>query len=215
MPPTSSGLCVERWPRPGLDEESQAWWRRLHAPDPVRARAIAELYHRLCREATFHVRARARNIAAFPRSDIDDVATEAAGDALIALLRKLDDYRGDSQFWTWARRFVELEAAVSIRRRMGRDRVGISRQPDLALAVPDRAGSTHDGLELRGQLQQVTGAIVDHLTPHQRTVLIATAVNGTPAGALAIELKTTPGAIYKTLHDARRKLRAELALTPR
>jgi RNA polymerase sigma-70 factor (ECF subfamily) len=195
--------------RPALDVESQAWWDRLHAAEPVRGRAVEELHGRLCREAAFHVRSRARGVAAFPRSDIDDLATEAAGEALMAMLRKLEDYRGDSQFWTWARRFAELEAPVSIRRRLGHDRVGISSDPELAFDVPDTARSAHDCLESRELLRRVTTAIADQLTPHQRTVLIATAINGVSAGTLALELGTTPGAVYKTLHDARRKLRAQ------
>jgi RNA polymerase sigma-70 factor (ECF subfamily) len=194
-----------------LDAESRSWWERLHAPEPVRGRAIAELHERLRREAAFHIRIRVRSLAAFPRSDIDDVATQAADDALMALLRKLEDYRGDSQFWTWARRFAELEAPVSIRRRVGHDRVGISREPDRVFDVPDPAHAAHDCLELRELLQHVTDAIVDQLTPLQRTVMIANGINGVSANALALELHTTPGAIYKTLHDARCKLRAHVA----
>src|SRR4051794_37204784 len=78
-------------PRRVLDAESQSWWERLHASEPIRGWAIAELHERLRREAGFHVRRRVVNLAAFPRSDIDDLATEAAGDALIVLLRKLED----------------------------------------------------------------------------------------------------------------------------
>jgi RNA polymerase sigma-70 factor (ECF subfamily) len=154
---------------------------------------------------------RVRSVAAFPRSDVDDLATEAAGEALMAVLRKLEHYRGDSQFWTWARRFAALEAPVSIRRRLGRDRVGISREPERAFDVPDPRHAAHDGLEMRERLQRVTSAITDQLTPLQRTVLIAVAINGVSAQTLALELHTTPGAIYKTLHDARGKLRAQVA----
>lgn len=177
----------------------------------MRGWAIAELHERLRREARFHVRMRVRSVVAFPRSDIDDLATEAADDALMAVLRKLEDYRGDSQFWTWARRFAALEAPVSIRRRLGHDRVGISREPERAFGVLDPAHAAHDCLELRELLQHVTNAIADQLTPLQRTVMIAIAINGVSANALALELDTTPGAIYKTLHDARRKLRAQVA----
>jgi RNA polymerase sigma-70 factor (ECF subfamily) len=197
--------------RPGLDLESQSWWERLHAPEPVHGLAIADLHRRLRREAAFHIRVRVRNNDSFPRSDIDDLATQAADDALIALLRKLDDYRGDSQFWTWAKRFAALEAPVSIRRRLGRDRVGIAREPERMLLVPDSAHSTANEVELRELLANVIGLIADQLTQRQRTVLIAIAINGVLPQALADELHTTPGAIYKTLHDARRKLRAALA----
>jgi RNA polymerase sigma-70 factor (ECF subfamily) len=58
----------------------------------------------------------------------------------------------------------------------------------------------------------VSDLIVGRLTRHQRTVLIAIAIDGVSPAALAIELDTTPGAIYKTLHDARRKLTAQIAL---
>lgn len=209
-PPVRSlrGLAA---PRSGLDVQSRSWWERLHATEPVRGRAIAELHERLRREAAFHIRIRVRNVAAFPRSDIDDLATQAADDALMALLRKLDDFRGDSEFWTWARRFAALEAPVSIRRRLGRDRVGISHDPERALDMPDSGHAAHDRVELRELLAHVIDAIADQLTPLQRTVMIATAINGVPAQTLALELHTTPGAIYKTLHDARRKLRAQLA----
>jgi hypothetical protein len=124
--------------------------RRLHAAEPVRGWAIAELYDRLRREAAFHIRLRVTNLPAFPRSDIDDLATQAAGDALVVLLRKLDEYRGDSQFWSWARRFAALEAPMSIRRRVGHDRVGISSHPELACDVADPGRSAHERHRRRG-----------------------------------------------------------------
>ena len=56
----------------------------------------------------------------------------------------------------------------------------------------------------------VKHAIAEVLTPHQRSVLIALAVNGVPIDVLADRLNTNRGALYKTLHDARRKLRKDL-----
>jgi RNA polymerase sigma-70 factor, ECF subfamily len=190
-----------------LDAESRSWLNRLHAAEPIRGWAIAELYERLRREALFHIRFRVANLSAFPRSDINDLATQAAGDALIVLLRKLDEYRGDSQFWTWARRFAALEAPTSIRRRLGRDRVGISRHPELMFDVADPGGSVHERVESRELLRSVGEIMNDHLTSRERTVLTAIAVNGDGAATVAAALRTTPGAIYKSLHDARVKVR--------
>jgi len=194
-----------------LDAESQAWWDRLHGCESVRTDAIDELHERLQREAKFHVRRRVSTLAAFPRSDIDDLATQAAGDAVIALLRKLDDYRGESQFLTWARRFAALEAQVSVRRRLGRDRVGISRDPDDALLVADPGSSLHDQVETRECLRSLTMVINNGLTARERAVLVAVAIDGVSTYTLAGELQTTPGAIYKTLHDARVKVRKHAA----
>jgi RNA polymerase sigma-70 factor, ECF subfamily len=61
--------------------------------------------------------------------------------------------------------------------------------------------------ELLASLQE---AISDELTPHQRKILVALAVNGVPIDVLADRLGTSRGALYKTLHDARRKLRRHL-----
>jgi RNA polymerase sigma-70 factor, ECF subfamily len=134
----------------------------------------------------------------------------AADDALLAVLRKLDDYRGDSQFWTWARRFAELEAPVSIRRRLGHDH--LADDPDRAFERPDSGCSPQERAEADELLGTVSDLIVRQLTTRQRTVLIAIAIDGVSTATLAIELDTTPGAIYKTLHDARRKLTSQLAL---
>ena len=194
-----------------LDVESQSWVDRLVAAEPARGRAVAELHERLRREATFHIRRRVRNRPDFPRSDIDDLAVQAADDALIALLRKLGDYRGDSQFWTWARRFAELEAPVSIRRRLGRDRVGISKDPDYTLLVADPGPSVQDRAEAREVLRTVCDLMLDELTARQRTVLTRVAMDGASASTVAVELHTSRGAIYKSLHDARVKLRTHLA----
>ena len=207
---SATALVEAAVPTRRLDAESRAWWVRLHGAKPMRDGAIVELHARLQREAGFHIRLRARRMPWLPMSDLDDLSVMAADDALLAVLRKLDDYRGESQFWTWARRFAQLEAPVSIRRRLGRDQ--LANDPEHAFARPDPGCSPHERAEIQEQLRKVGDLIVGQLTARQRTVLIAIAINGVSTAALAIELGTTPGAIYKTLHDARRKLTAQLAL---
>src|SRR5436190_3721703 len=194
-----------------LDGESQSWWDRLHSPEPIRTYAISALHIRLHREATFHVRRCAFRLSEFPRSDIDDLATQAADDALVVLLRKLDDYRGESQFMTWARRFAALEALACVRRRLGRDRVGISREPELAELVADTSCSPHDHVEVRERLRAVTRVINDRLTDRERAVLVAVAIDGNSTEVVAGELQMTRGAIYKALFDARVKLKRHAA----
>ncbi|MGZ4234053.1 MAG: RNA polymerase sigma factor [Solirubrobacteraceae bacterium] len=193
-----------------LDAESRAWWVRLHGREPERDRAIAELHERLRREAWFHIRLRTRGMSEFPRSDLDDLAVQAASDALLAVLRKLEHYRGDSQFWTWAKRFAQLEAPVSIRRRLGHDH--LANDPERAFALADPGCSPQERAEAQELLGTVSGLIVDQLTARQRAVVVAIAIDGVSTATLARELGTTRGAIYKTLHDARRRLAAQIAI---
>jgi RNA polymerase sigma-70 factor (ECF subfamily) len=209
-PPAPSRPSERAVPVPRLDAESRAWWVRLHGREPERDCAIAELHERLRREAWFHIRLRTRGMSEFPNSDLDDLAVMAASDALLAVLRKLEDYRGDSQFWTWAKRFAQLEAPVSIRRRLGHDRLANDRERTFEVA--DAGCSPQERAEAQELLGTVSGLIVDQLTARQRAVVVAIAIDGVSTATLASELDTTRGAIYKTLHDARKKLAAELAL---
>jgi RNA polymerase sigma-70 factor (ECF subfamily) len=206
MLPTPEG--IEACPARRRDPESRQWCERLHASGATRRDAIAELHARLRVEAGFQIRERARSRPGFPQSDIDDLAVQAADDALVALLRKLDQYRGDSTFLTWARGFAALEAPVTIRRRIGRGAAGVTNDPDTVLRVADPARSAQDRAEMSELLDTVTALITEELTDRQRAVLTALVLDGESPAQLAAELDTTTGAIYKTLHDARTKLRA-------
>jgi RNA polymerase sigma-70 factor (ECF subfamily) len=206
--PEISGERAGEFP---LDRESRAWWRHLHGSEPVRERAIAQLHERLRREARFHIRLRSSGMPCLSRPEVDDLAIEAASDALLVILRKLEDYRGESQFWTWARRFAQLEACASVRRRRRYDR--LAEDPERVLALADPAASPQELIETRERLRDVSELISNRLTATQRTVLVAVAIDGVPAATVATELDKTRGAIHKLLHDARRKLAAQLAIS--
>jgi RNA polymerase sigma-70 factor (ECF subfamily) len=193
-----------------LDPESQAWLAQLHAEWPVRDAAIRRLHGLLLKEARYEIRRRTAALAHPSGRDLEDLAVQAADDALLVILSKLDDFRGDARFTTWARRFVTLEVPGKIRRRLGHTR---ETPTDSETWLSDRAA--HDDLqqltELRELARTVGRLIADELTAHQREVLLAMAIDEVPANRLAIRLHSTPGALYKTLHDARAKLRAGLA----
>jgi RNA polymerase sigma-70 factor (ECF subfamily) len=192
-----------------LDEESRAWLRDLRSDGAVKDQAVARLHSLLIRAARFEV---ARRRAALPHvrgSDLDDLANQAADDALVSVLRRLDDFRGASRFTTWAYKFALLEAAVKLRKRAWQGREIPLEQETWSLFAS--AGLAPDAeveqSELVAALQRAIDAV---LTPHQRRVLVALALNGVPIDVLADRLDTTRGALYKTLHDARRKLRTHL-----
>jgi RNA polymerase sigma-70 factor (ECF subfamily) len=195
---------------PGLDRESQAWLDRLDPRNPEREAGIADLHTLLLKAARSEVN---RRRAAFPNShgdDREDLAQQSADDALVAVLAKLGDFRGASRFTTWAYKFALLEAASKARRRAWQDREVPLETKSWDLIAD--AGSTVDrDLETKELFGAVKEAIEGDLTPHQREVLVAVTLNDVPIDVLAERLNTTRGALYKTIHDARRRLRSALA----
>jgi RNA polymerase sigma-70 factor, ECF subfamily len=186
------------------------WLRGLRGPPAVRDRTIGELHALLLRGA-YHELARRRAALSHVRNEeIDDLATQAADDALVAILAKLDTFRGASRFTTWAYKFVLLEAGVKARRRAWQRREIVLEDESWQL-IADAAPGAQQAAEDHELLCAIRDAIRDTLTPHQREVFVALALNGVPIDVLAERLATTRGALYKTLHDARRKLRDALA----
>jgi RNA polymerase sigma-70 factor, ECF subfamily len=196
-------------PSGALDEGSQAWLRDLRAEGAIRDEAIARLHALLLRAARFEVARRRASLPHLRGNELDDIALEAADDALMSVLRRLDDFRGRSRFTTWVYKFALLEAAVKLRKRAWQGRE-VPLEPETWSVFPSgrlRPDEEAAQSELLGAIER---AIAGVLTPRQRTVLVALAIDGVPIDVLAEQLETTRGALYKTLHDARRKLRAHL-----
>lgn len=211
---TVTPVADEHAPTPaagdGLDADSRQWLAQLGADGRARDDAVARLHELLLRAARFEVSRRRRALPHLRGGDHDDLAQQAADDALVAVLAKLDDFRGDSRFSTWAYKFALYEAALKLRRRAWQDRelpLEPDSWPQIACAdtLPEEQAAQS---ELLGALQT---AIDEALTAHQREVLVAITLNGVPIDVLAERLNTTRGALYKTLHDARQKLRRRLA----
>ena len=193
----------------GLDTESREWLSSLRASGREHDDAVARLHELLLRAARFECARRRPTLPHLRGDDLDDIANQAADDALVSVLRRLDSFRGESRFTTWAYKFALLEAAVKLRRRAWQGRE-IPLEPEswsLFSSSVLEPGQSAEQSELLGTLQQ---AIDEILTPHQRRVLVALALNGAPIDVLAERLNTTRNALYKTLHDARRKLRSHL-----
>lgn len=192
-----------------LGADSREWPRSLRAAGRTGEEAVARLHALLLRAARFEVARRRPGLPHLRGDELDDIALEAADDALVSVLRRLDDFRGDSRFSTWVYKFAVLEAAVKLRKRAWQARE-LPVEPEewsLLASVDLKPDAQAEQRELLSALQS---AIADTLTPHQRRVLVALALNSVPIDVLAEHLQTTRGALYKTLHDARHKLRRHL-----
>ena len=191
------------------DSASDAWVAALGTPGPAREEASARLHELLLRAARFEVSRRRASMPHLRGDDFEDLATQSADDALAAIMGKLDTFRGESRFTTWAYKFALLEAAVKIRRRAWQGRE-IPLEPESWEAFSADRLSPHASAEQADLLRELRAGINGALTDHQREVLVALTLNDVPIDVLAERLSTTRGALYKTLHDARKKLRAHL-----
>jgi RNA polymerase sigma-70 factor (ECF subfamily) len=146
----------------------------------------------------------------FGGPELDDIAEQAASDATVAVLRKLDQFRGESRFTTWAAKFAILEVSNKVGRNLWRKR-GVHLDPDAWERMPDRFGlGVGREVESRELLAALRVAVETQLSARQRRVFEAIVLNEVPLDVLVVELDSNRNAIYKTLFDARRKLRAEL-----
>jgi RNA polymerase sigma-70 factor (ECF subfamily) len=194
---------------PPLDAGSREWLRALRADGATRHEAVGRLHTLLLSAARFEA---ARRGAGLPhlRDELEEIAHEAAGDALIGVLDRLDDFRGESRFTTWVYKFALLETAAKLRKRAWQGRE-VPLEPGVWNLFESAGLSPAERVEQSELLSTLQTAMRELLTPHQRRVLIALTLNDVPIDVLAERLDTTRGALYKTLHDARKKLRTRLA----
>lgn len=198
-----------------LDGDSREWLRCLAVTGrdvgstAERERALARLYELLLRAARAELRRRSLP-AGIEGPERDDLACQAADDALVAIVGKLDRFRGDSRFTTWAYKFVILEVSVKLGRHYLRN-PPVRSADDRWERIPDRFGADPaQHAESRELASALRKAVAESLSERQRRVFVALIVDGIPLDALATELGSTRNAIYKTMFDARRKIRANL-----
>ena len=193
-----------------LDADSRRWVAHLRVGYPRRDQTIAKLHDVLRRVAWFELSRRRHQLGWVSGPEFDDLAQQAADDALVKVLDRLDEFRGLSRFTTWAYKFVMFEVSAKVARHAWR------RQPPSVEErpwdqLPDRlAPGPEDRLDQRAQLAALSHAIGE-LSDRQREVFVAIALKDIPIDVLALKLGSNRNAIYKNLFDARRSLRAALA----
>ena len=181
------------------------WIAELTDTGPTGEQALTRLRDLLLR-ATRHQVWRLRDLLP-GAGDLEDLAQQAAGDALVAVLRQLGTFGGRSRFTTWVYKFGVLHAGVAVRRQAWRHReVPL---PD-TLTLVDSSPAPAEVSEASSLARAVHAAIANELTPFQRRVVLALLVEEVPIDVLADRLGSTRNALYKTLHDARRRLRVAL-----
>lgn len=190
--------------------EPTDWVRALTSGGADQTLAMRQL-HQLMLRAAAHQVWRMRSTLPDPSpGTVDLIVNQAADEAMTTLLRKVHTFEGRSRFTTWAFKFAILQAATDVRRLQWQHREVELR--DLELGGLPAGG--HDSPELHAEGSDLAGAVGEAmrtcLTPYQRRIAIALLVDGIAIDVLAERLGTSRGALYKTVHDARTRLRAEL-----
>jgi RNA polymerase sigma-70 factor (ECF subfamily) len=194
---------------PGPGAETDEWVRALSAGGAERERAASRLHEMLLRVARAEVRRRSGQLR-ISGPELDDLAHQAAADAVVAVIAKIGEFRGESRFTTWAYKFVMFEVSGKIGRHFWR-------QPRVPMdaadwdRLPDRFGlDPARQAEWRDLVRELRRAVEEDLTEHQRRIFTAIVLDAVPLDALAAELGLSRNAVYKTMFDSRRKLRASL-----
>ena len=213
MTEVSSGRSASS--RTGAPVPEGDWIADLTTSGPVREDALRRLHALLLKGARFQVSRMSALRAAVGPAQLEDIVNLAADEAMVAVLGKLHTFEGRSRFTTWAYKFAILQAAVELRRQAWSHReVPLEAAPPLV--------ETRHSPDLYAEGAEFAAAVRDAidwvLTPHQRRIALALLVDEVPIDVLAERLRTNRNALYKTLHDARSRLRAHLTdegyLTP-
>ncbi|GAA3770540.1 RNA polymerase sigma factor [Streptomyces chiangmaiensis] len=193
-----------------MDPESAAWVDALEdGSGPQYEQACARLHALLVRIAMDDVFRRGPRYR-ITGPELNDLAHQAAADALMRITHKIHDFRGDARFTTWAFRFVVLEVSSKLGRHFWRASTARFDLDEWA-QMPDHSGiDPVNHWQAQELVEAVQDAVETALSARQRQVFTALVVRGVPLETLADELETNRNALYKTMFDARKKLRARL-----
>jgi RNA polymerase sigma-70 factor (ECF subfamily) len=212
---TDLGPETGRLPAEGGRPDEPEWVRDLSTPGPRHDEALRQLHALLLKAARHQVWHMRDMLPGVGVGTFEELAHCAADDALVAVLGKLDSFEGRSRFTTWAYKFAILQAANEVRRQ-----AWSSREVSLPDDGPwsDESAGPEQHAEASDLAAAVATAMAVALTGYQRRIAVALLIQHVPIDVLADRLGTTRGALYKTLHVARSRLRAHLTasghLTP-
>src|ERR671927_419139 len=185
------------------DRTNEQWLMELRGANPDEA--LADLYDLLVRG----LRAALGSYGAGVDANVEDFAQEA----LIKITGNLGSFRGESRFTTWAQKIAMNVALTELKRRRWRDvslqellarREGADRGPADPRLTPEQLAFQNMVL---GELRRM---IEEELTDRQREAVVAVLLEGMPISEVARGMGTNQNALYKLLHDARRKLKRQM-----
>ncbi len=193
------------------------WLAALRQAEPARqAEALADLRQRLQRSVFFYLSQDRSDLRGLATQELMQMAEDLAQDATLRVMDNLDNFRGESRFTTWANKIAIRLAISDLRRARYRDfsldeltadgdlLPSSARLAAAATPTPEKVAERDDVMEKIGL------ALKEALTERQYQALVAVALKGIPMDVLAERMGTNRNALYKLIHDARRKLKTHL-----
>lgn len=195
---------------------NEEWLADLQPESPRREAAIRDLRDYLMRAVLVYLTRHRSDVAGLDYDEIQQMAEDWAQQGVLQVLDRSASFRGDSKFTTWAYRVAINLVAGDLRRKhwetVSLDALTESSLPDSRWTEDGDQPSPEDELARSELWAAVQSVIHEDLTPRQRTVLTQVVLHGVPVDVVAEQMNTNRNNIYKIIHDARRKLRQELAL---
>jgi RNA polymerase sigma-70 factor, ECF subfamily len=185
------------------ERTNEQWLTELRGPNS--GEALADLYDLLVRG----LRAALGGYGGGVEANVEDFAQEA----LIKITGNLDSFRGESRFTTWAQKIAMNVALTELKRRRWRDvslqdlfagREAGDRGPVDTQLTPEQLAYQNTVL---GELSRV---VDEDLTDKQREAVVAVILEAMPISEVAKRMGTNQNALYKLLHDARRRLKRHM-----
>lgn len=194
---------------------NEEWLHELAAEGELQESAISDLRDLLLRAVLFFFSRNLGDFEKLSRAETLQLAEDCAQDALIAVLNHLSEFRGDSKFTTWAYKFA-INMALMTARRERRKGLSVDQLFSTEDGTPfewglEDAEGLPDQSAMQGEIREIIQDVINHeLTDRQRRVLVMMVFQNIPMDEVVRELDTNRNAIYKMLHDARRKLKHRL-----
>ena len=200
-----------------MTRTNSEWLHDLTASGSRQEAALADLRDLLFRAALYFFSRSPGDVQGLDREEITQRAEDCAQDALIAVLDQLPTFRGDSQFSTWAFKFAINKALMTARRERWKgasfDELVSSAEGDFQQwkVQGQEEGHTPEQSALQAEVRNVLLEVIEHdLSDKQRQVVIMMVFHEVPLDEMVRLLGSNRNAVYKLLHDARRKLKSGL-----
>lgn len=204
-----------------VDRTNEQWLADLKSESSQQAAALDDLRTRLKRSIFYYLSRERSDLSGLATQELDQMAQDLAQDAVLRVLDNLDTFEGRSRFTTWATKIAIRMAISDLRRAHYRDFSldNLTLGGELAAPVADgdpaptqspKPPNPERAAERDDVMLKISSALDEALTERQRKALVAVAIEGVPIEIVAERMDTNRNALYKLLHDARRKLRAHL-----